>query len=98
MLVNPARDVVLAVDSGSPGGSSGGAPGGASTTAGRWSFHLRATPSGHTRLIERLGMRAGPTLPEKILTSRTLAEPVSDVMSREMLNNISKLAPGRGDR
>lgn len=89
VLVNSGEDLVLMGDPGSADGQI--------TTAGKWSFHLRTTPSGHTRLIERLGMRAGPTLPEKIFTSRTLVEPVSYVMSREMLRNIKMLAESGGD-
>lgn len=37
------------------------------------------------------------TLPVKIFTSRTLVEPVSYVMNREMLNNIKKLAESDGN-
>lgn len=89
VLVNSGKDLVLMGDPGSAEGQI--------TTAGRWSLHLRVTPSGHTRLIERLGMRAGPSLPEKLFTSITLVEPVSYVMSREMLRNIKMLAESGGD-
>ncbi|GAA1751028.1 hypothetical protein GCM10009767_07550 [Kocuria aegyptia] len=61
-------------------------------TGGLWSFHLRPTPDGGTRLVERLSMQSGPTWQEQLFTSPALVEPVSFVMSQEMLRNIKALA------
>ncbi|MFI7493694.1 hypothetical protein ACH9D2_03085 [Kocuria sp. M4R2S49] len=83
-LVEPGRDLVLA-DSGPPARQQ-------RVTEGLWSFHLRPTPEGTTRLVERLSFRAGSTWPEKLFTSPALIEPISFVMSQEMLRNITALA------
>lgn len=60
--------------------------------AGLWSLHLRPTPQGGTRLIERLRYARPRSVPERIFGSRHLIEPIGFVMSKEMLCNIKDLA------
>jgi hypothetical protein len=83
--VEPGRDLVLAA---SPGPSTADRR----VTGGRWSFHLRPAPEGGTRLVERLSFATGPTWQERLFTSPVLVEPVSFVMSQEMLRNLKRLA------
>lgn len=83
--LEPGRDLVLAA---SPGPSTTDQR----VTGGVWSFHLRDAPGGRTRLVERLDLSAGPTWQEKLFTAPALMEPISFVMSQEMLRNIQRLA------
>lgn len=83
--LEPGRDLVLAAGSGPSTAAQ-------RVTGGVWSFHLRPAADGGTRLVERLDISAGPTWQEKLFTSRALMEPVSFVMSVEMLRNIQQLA------
>lgn len=86
--VERERDLVLFASP--PGEAASGQP----VTAGRWSLHLRPAGQGRTRLVERLSFSSGPTWQERIFTSAALVEPVSFVMSREMMRNIRDLAEG----
>jgi hypothetical protein len=86
--VEPGRDLVLFA---SPVGEAASRQ---PVTAGRWSLHLRPAGQGSTRLVERLSFSAGPTWQERIFTSAALVEPVSFVMSQEMMRNIRDLAEG----
>ncbi|QGU05066.1 hypothetical protein CETAM_09060 [Corynebacterium comes] len=88
--VEPGRDLVLFA---SPAES---ADPGQPVTAGRWSLHLRPAGQGSTRLIERLSFSAGPTWQEKLFSSPALVEPISFVMSQEMMRNIRYLAQRAG--
>ncbi|MEX5294050.1 nitroreductase family protein [Kocuria sp. CPCC 205268] len=83
--VEPGRDLVLAAPAPSATGGRGGL----------WSFHLRPSPEGGTRLVERLSFAPGSTRGERLFTSPALVEPISFVMSQEMLRNIARLAEGR---
>lgn len=83
--VVPGRDLVLLAD---PAAASAGQH----VTGGLWSFHLRPSPDGGTRLVERLSFRSGAGRLERLFTSAALVEPVSFVMSQEMLRNIAALA------
>jgi hypothetical protein len=83
--VTPEQDLVLAA-------TPGDATKDQRVTGGLWSFHLRPTPDGATRLIERLSFRSGPTWQDRLFTSAALVEPISFVMSQEMLRNIKVLA------
>ena len=82
--VEPGRDLVL-----------GGPPDGGRGIGGVWSFHLRPGPDGSTRLVERLAMTSGPAWKERLSISAALLEPLSFVMSQEMLRNIRRLAEDR---
>lgn len=82
--VEPDRDLVLATDPGPAAQQR--------VAGGLWSFHLRPAPGGTTRLVERLSFRAGSTWPERVFISPALIEPISFVMSQEMLRNIAALA------
>ena len=57
-----------------------------------WAFHLVETPDGNTRLIERGRYAAGPSLGTRLMLGPTILEPVSFVMSRQMLRTIKRLA------
>lgn len=48
--------------------------------------------------MERLDLSAGPTWQEKLFTAPALMEPISFVMSQEMLRNIQRLAAHDTDR
>ncbi|EXF25928.1 hypothetical protein BG28_09345 [Nesterenkonia sp. AN1] len=72
-----------------PGSRTGGS---VAAVAGVWSLHLRPRPEGGTRLIERLRYAKARSFPEQIFGSRHLIEPISFVMSKEMLCNIKELA------
>ncbi|WP_232319307.1 hypothetical protein [Kocuria turfanensis] len=85
--VEPGRDLVLAAPTG-PSTAAQRVPGGV------WSFHLRPAPGGGTRLVERLRLAAAPTWQERLATSPALVEPISFVMTQEMLRNIVRLAEG----
>ncbi|WP_298584656.1 Acg family FMN-binding oxidoreductase [uncultured Kocuria sp.] len=85
--VEPGRDLVLAAP-GPPRADRRSA-------GGLWSFHLRPDPAGGTRLVERLSFPAGSTRRERLVTSPVLIEPVSFVMSQEMLRNLGRLAEGQ---
>lgn len=69
-----------------------GSPAPAAAVAGLWSLHLRPPPEGGTRLIERLRYAKARSLPERLFGSRHLIEPISFVMSKEMLCNIRDAA------
>ncbi|MFI7493762.1 Acg family FMN-binding oxidoreductase [Kocuria sp. M4R2S49] len=86
--VEPGRDLVLAASAGPPAADR-------RVTGGLWSFHLRPAPEGGTRLVERLSFSAGPSRQERLFTSPALIEPVSFVMSQEMLRNLKRLAERR---
>ncbi|MBO0594702.1 SRPBCC family protein [Nesterenkonia sp. E16_7] len=86
-----AADLVLAADS----PVDDARPGGTAAPAGVWSLHLRPAPDGGTRLIERLSYARPHSTPERIFGSRHLIEPISFVMSKEMLGNIRDLAQRR---
>ncbi|MCH8570488.1 SRPBCC family protein [Nesterenkonia sp. AY15] len=87
--VEPVADLVLVADSRIAGSST---PETSAAVAGIWSLHLRPDPDGGTRLIERLSYARAHSLPERIFGSRHLIEPISFVMSKEMLRNIKALA------
>ncbi|AKT51212.1 hypothetical protein [Arsenicicoccus sp. oral taxon 190] len=57
-----------------------------------WSYHLRPLSQGRTRLIERNAYAHGEGLGERLAGGPYVIEPVSFVMSREMLLNIKRLA------
>lgn len=88
-----AADLVLVVDSRPEGDS--GPDESAARVAGIWSLHLRPAPGGGTRLVERLSYPRPQSIPERIFSSRHLIEPISYVMSKEMLSNIRDLAERR---
>jgi hypothetical protein len=64
----------------------------APTTDNVWAFHVRAEPSGHTRLIERGKTVHGTSLTDRLFFSPLLIEPIGFVMSREMLLGIKERA------
>ncbi|HTO01630.1 MAG TPA: hypothetical protein VL068_13245 [Microthrixaceae bacterium] len=53
-----------------------------------WSFHLVDSPDGSTRLIERGWYQTGPGAFERLTLGPIFLEPVSFVMSRQMLRTI----------
>ncbi|GMA18207.1 hypothetical protein MM440_07865 [Arsenicicoccus piscis] len=57
-----------------------------------WSYHLRALPHGRTRLIERTAFLHGDSLVKKLAGGPYVVEPVSFMMSRDMLLAVKKLA------
>jgi len=69
----------------------GAAPGDDDPTS-LWAFHLVETESGATRLIERGRYRVPPSLGMRLALGPTLLEPISFVMSRQMLRTIKRLA------
>lgn len=83
--VEPGRDLVLVA---APGPSTAEQR----VTGGAWSFHLRPAPGGGTRLVGRVRLAAGPTWQERLATSPALVEPISFVMTQEMLRNVVQLA------
>lgn len=89
--VEPGRDIVLGASPSSPTGQGPG-------LGARWSLHLRPDEHGGTRLVERLSFAAaaGDTWQERTFASQALVEPVSFVLSQEMLRNIKRLAGGAG--
>lgn len=101
--VEPGRDLVLVAAAPTPEDQAGRAGEGPTTAAGdrprrgaRWSFHLRPVEGGSTRLVERLAFRSGQSWQERLFSSAALMEPVSFVMSQEMLRNIKALAESGG--
>ncbi len=56
-----------------------------------WGFHLVDQPDGSTRLIERGAYRTGSGRVERLTLGPTFLEPVSFVMSRQMLRTIRGL-------
>ena len=73
----------------------GGAPGGKEPIS-LWSFHLAETDTGATRLVERGRYRVAASLGQRIMLGPTVLEPVSFVMSRQMLRTIKRLAESEG--
>ncbi|MCH8613854.1 SRPBCC family protein [Arsenicicoccus dermatophilus] len=57
-----------------------------------WSYHLHPLSQGRTRLIERNAYAHGDGLVERLTGGPYVIEPVSFVMSREMLLTIKRLA------
>ena len=57
-----------------------------------WAFHLIETPDGNTRLIERGRYLAGPSVGARLMLGPAILEPISFVMSRQMLRTIKALA------
>lgn len=57
-----------------------------------WAFHLQETDAGTCRLIERGKSRHGTSARDRLFFSPTLIEPISFVMSREMLRGIKERA------
>ena len=82
-LVEPERCLVVV------GADAGG------DSVSMWAFHLSGEADGHTRLIERGRYRVGTTIGQRLTLGPALLEPVSFVMSRQMLREIKRLAEGR---
>lgn len=60
-----------------------------------WAFHLTETDRGATRLIERGRYAIGRTTAERWSMGPTILEPISFVMSRQMLRTIRRSAERR---
>ncbi len=69
----------------------GGDPGDAEPIS-LWAFHLVQTDTGATRLIERGRYRVSGSVGARLMLGPTLLEPISFVMSRQMLRTIKQLA------
>lgn len=61
-------------------------------TISSWAFHLLDDGAGTTRLVERGRYCGGSSFIERLTLGPSILEPVSFVMSREMLRNIKGLA------
>ncbi len=70
----------------------GGNPVTGSEAASLWAFHLFETSDGTTRLVERGRYEVGPTRAARLAMGPAILEPISFVMSRQMLRNIKRLA------
>ena len=81
-ILEPERALVL------------GGPPNASGSQATWGFYLLQTPDGITRLLERGRHRAGAGLLEKLGFGPYLIDPIGFVMSRRMLQQITRLAEG----
>jgi len=69
-----------------------GVPEGGPLATTVWSYHLQPLSQGRTRLIERNTYAHGDSLAQRLAGGPYVIEPVSFVMSREMLLNIKRLA------
>lgn len=70
----------------------GGDPATGGEAAALWAFHLFETSEGTTRLVERGRYEVGPTRAARLVMGPAILEPISFVMSRQMLRNIKRLA------
>jgi hypothetical protein len=61
-----------------------------------WAFHLARTDTGASRLIERGCYRVSASLGARLMLGPTVLEPISFVMSRQMLRTIKRLAESAG--
>lgn len=57
-----------------------------------WAFHLSDAGGGTTRLVERGRYLGGPSLASRVMLGPAILEPISFVMSRQMLRTIKRLA------
>lgn len=69
-----------------------GVPEGGPLATTVWSYHLQPLSQGRTRLIERNTYAHGDSLAQRLAGGPYVIEPVSFVMSREMLLNIKRLS------
>ena len=71
------------------------APDGTGEPVSLWAFHLFETDVGSTRLIERGRYVVGRSRSARLSLGPTILEPISFVMSRQMLRTIARLARTR---
>lgn len=80
-MIDPERTLVLV------------GPGPTPADSALWSFHLRPTPTGGTRLIERGRYAHGPSLASRLAFGSSIVEPIGFVMSRKMLRTLRSATP-----